>query len=294
MEKTARVRISHGGWDVEFAPAVGGAVTLLSHDLRPVFRPVEAREASVLEMGGFPLVPYPDRIAHGHFIFGGRSYRLPLNHGNHPHSLHGLGWQSCWKILSLENDSVGMVHRHDGGPGWPWPYIAGQEARIDEDGVCFSLSLRNDGDSPMPAGLGFHPYFVAREDTRLFANCTSVWLSDADCIPLRQAPADHFADWQAGASVRRAELVDHCHAGWDGAARIVQPQDGFAVLLKGSAELGHLHLYMPPGADFFCAEPVSHMPDALNRPEPPDQTGLRILQPGEMMTVQMRISLEPV
>lgn len=292
MDKTARIRISAKGWDIELIPALGGAVSLLSHDLRNVLRPMGTGNDQILGASCFSLVPYPNRIAHGRFAFGGQVHRLPLNFGDHPHSLHGLGWQSAWRVVAKENDHIGLVHRHDGGPGWPWPYIAGQEIGADQDGAYFRLSLRNDGESPMPAGLGFHPYFPARDDTRLTARCETVWLSDADCIPTGRAPARHFADWSQGASVRHDVLIDHCHAGWDGKACIEQPADGFAIHLSASPELRHLHLYMPPGRDFFCAEPVSCMPDALNRPEPMEQTGLRVIAPGDTMTAEMRIGLE--
>lgn len=291
VEKTARVRISHNGWDVEFAPAVGGAVAALCHDLKPVLRSAVPAETAVLEMSCFPLVPYPNRIDRGRFTFEGLCYELPPNHGDHPHSLHGLGWQSEWKLLTVENDSISMVHRHEGGPGWPWPYIAGQEAMIDDEGVCFRLSLRNDGTTPMPAGLGFHPYFPVGQTTSLAMNCQSVWLTDEHCIPVSEAPADYFADWSKGAPVRWPELIDHCYAGWDGVARIEQPQDGLAVMLSASQDLRHFHLVVPPGKDYFCAEPVSHMPDALNRNATAAREGLRVLEPGETMTAEMRIAL---
>lgn len=291
MEKTARVRISHNGWDVEFAPATGGSVSVLCHDLKPVMRSTQPQETAVLEMACFPLVPYCNRIAHGRFVFDGQAYQLPLNHGDHPHSLHGLGWQSCWKLLTTESDNLSMVHRHDGGPGWPWSYIAGQEIHIDEEGVLFRLSLRNDSTTRMPAGLGFHPYFPVREGTRLTAHCQTLWLTDNYCIPTEEVPAAYFADWSGGAPVKWAELIDHCYAGWAGVARIEQPQDGFAASLSASEELRHFHLYIPPGEEYFCAEPVSHMPDALNRTEAEEQAGLRVLAPGETMTAEMRISI---
>ena len=34
---------------------------------------------------------------------------------------------------------------------------------------------------------------------------------------------------------------------------------------------GHLIVYTPPGEDFFCVEPVSHMTDAINRMDGDDR-----------------------
>ena len=48
-----------------------------------------------------------------------------------------------------------------------------------------------------------------------------------------------------------------------------------------------LILFSPDGAaDFFCAEPVSHPVDAHNLP---GQPGLAVLEPGQTMTVRMRL-----
>ena len=38
-----------------------------------------------------------------------------------------------------------------------------------------------------------------------------------------------------------------------------------STIPHSGAPRDHLHLYRPPHADFFCLEPVSHLPDAINR-----------------------------
>jgi aldose 1-epimerase len=48
---------------------------------------------------------------------------------------------------------------------------------------------------------------------------------------------------------------------------------------------------MPPGSSFFCAEPVSHMPDAINRSDADEGERMHVLQPGETLSVAMRIEL---
>lgn len=71
--------------------------------------------------------------------------------------------------------------------------------------------------------------------------------------------------------------LDNCFTGWDGNLTVMRRK--VRVSLTASKELGLLHVYAPPGADFFCAEPVSHMPDAINRPGEPGQ--MQVLRPGE-------------
>lgn len=50
-------------------------------------------------------------------------------------------------------------------------------------------------------------------------------------------------------------------------------------------------IYTPQAHDFFCVEPVSHIPDAVNRREPPEMTGLTALPPGETMRLECRFEV---
>ena len=62
--------------------------------------------------------------------------------------------------------------------------------------------------------------------------------------------------------------------------------------VASSPNLGHFVVYTPPGKDFFCAEPVSHMPDAINRMDEPEH-GLIVLHPGETMTAEYKFETIP-
>lgn len=282
--------LAAGGWTAAVRPEVGGALSGLWLDGRPVLRPAADGVTEPLEMASFPLLPYANRIAHGRFRFGGRDVQLPLNFGDHPHSLHGIGWQRPWQVVHADRQMVELAHAHDGQSGWPWPYDAMQRIRLGADGMEAVLRMRNVGSEPMPAGLGHHPYFPAGPGTKLRAQTRSVWLSDATMLPEREVAADHFADWAQGADVARPVLVDHAHDGWDGLAIIHQPWGDVRMKATGA---GVLHIYSAPGRDFVCAEPVSHLPDALNHPEFLKESRMAVLEPGEGMEVVMRLTVQP-
>jgi aldose 1-epimerase len=59
-----------------------------------------------------------------------------------------------------------------------------------------------------------------------------------------------------------------------------------------SASSTFFHLFTPLGADYFCVEPVTAMPDAVHRPEPPKTTGLRTLTPGATFSLSMMLAPE--
>jgi aldose 1-epimerase len=53
-----------------------------------------------------------------------------------------------------------------------------------------------------------------------------------------------------------------------------------------------LQVFTPSWADFFCVEPVSHSPDAINRPDLPADQAMHVLEPGAVLAG--RISLTAI
>jgi len=272
------VKLDAHGWALELLPALGGAIGALRHNGNDVLRATPEDATDALATGCFPLVPYANRIAHGRFEFGGQEYQLPLNFGDHPHSLHGLGWQAEWAVVEAGIDHATLTHAHDGGAGWPWAYRAEQRFVLAPVAVRVELSITNTGDALMPAGIGLHPYFPCDAETYLTFSAERVWLADDTMLPTQAAEPAHFGDWSAGAPVAGETLIDNAYEGWRGAARIEQGWGGVEMRGEGADVL---HVYRPPGAAFFCVEPVGHLPDAINR------DGMDLLAPGETRTLAM-------
>lgn len=275
--------LAAGAWRAALRPALGGSFSGVWYNGKPVFRAAPDGSNDPLDMACFPLVPYANRIANGRFAFEGEAHQLPLNFGDHPHSLHGLGWQRAWEVDEADSASALLVHTHDGGAGWPWRYRAEQRVTLGEGGLTVALNLRNDDIRAMPAGLGLHPYFPRDAATRLRARAEMAWLAGPTLLPETAAPADHFGDWATGDGLSKPALVDHAHDGWDGEAVIAQPDGEIRIAAAGARAF---HLYIPPGEDYFCIEPVTHLPDALNRPD----FVMDVLPPGGTLRLVMTIS----
>jgi aldose 1-epimerase len=268
---------------VEILPALGGALGRFVWDGRDVTRPTPPGATDVLDSGNFPLVPYCNRIPNGRFSFGGHEVALSPNLDGHPHALHGHGWRVAWTVESA--DDAHAVLSFDHAPGeWPWAYRAEQRFSLGENGLRLDLSVTNTGDQPMPAGLGFHPYFPAGDDTRLQAGVTGVWMIDQDCLPTTHVQGAWRSDWAAGALTAVSELIDNCYTGWDGVATLSRP--GATTTITASPDCRWLHVYSPPGADFVCAEPVANRPDPFNGQD----SGIKVLAPGETSSVWMAIA----
>lgn len=276
--------LAGAGWELMLLPALGGAIGALRYHGEDILRPTPDGATDPLQTACFPLVPYANRIAGGRLSFGGRDIQLPLNFGDHPNSLHGTGWQRAWTVLEAGTDKAVLVQGHDGGDGWPWAWHAEQAFALDTAGLSVTLTLTNKADTPMPAGTGLHPYFAIQPGTLLRLNATRVWLTDDLQIPSQPVAADHFGDWAAGASISEAGFIDHSYEGWDGLATLERGGRSVRVSADGARDL---HLYHPEGESFCCLEPVSHLPDAFNRPG----ALFDVLPPGGSLALTMRIAV---
>jgi len=269
------------------APDLGGSVLSFTCAGRDVLRPTPDGATDILQTACFPLVPYANRIAEGRFGFGGRMATLARNMAGQAHPLHGDGWRGAWRVESL--DAASAVLAFDAaGSAWPWAYGARQTLRLTASSLTLELAVTNLDAEPGPFGLGFHPYFPHAREARLTASTAGVWMADAEMLPTHWAEGTPLADWGEGAAVQGHGLIDHCHTGWTGPARLDLGADRPGLALSASPELAWLHIYTPPDEDFFCVEPVSHAPNALNRPDPLAH-GVRVLQPGETLRAWMRL-----
>jgi aldose 1-epimerase len=62
-----------------------------------------------------------------------------------------------------------------------------------------------------------------------------------------------------------------------------------------SPDARFFQLYSPFAGGLFAAEPVSHANAALNEPENEwPQLGMRVLEPGEAMSLTMRLEVIPI
>src|SRR5262245_51690171 len=94
---------------LDIAPATGGAIAAFTYRGIDVLRatPSDVRaKRDVRGHASYPLVPYSNRIADARLVFDGREYALERNFGDHPHSIHGVGWQREWTVAAKEDDNA--------------------------------------------------------------------------------------------------------------------------------------------------------------------------------------------
>jgi aldose 1-epimerase len=302
---TARDPVSSAGMDaitlrsgplgVVLSPTIGGAISRLWSEktgsavelLRPA--PDLARR-DPWAMACFPLVPWSNRIREGCFTFGRRTVRLSPNRPQDRHTIHGHGFQTAWTVADTGPALAVLEYLHAPG-AWPWAYRAVQRVAVTPESLELDLALTNEGDAAMPAGLGWHPYFPRTPGTMLMARVSGLWLTDAEILPVACVPPSPDRDPGRGLAVDRVAL-DNAFVGWDGQAVITWPEQSARLRLRTRGPLGTLVVYTPPGASFFCAEPVSHITDAFNLAAAGrTDTGMLTLAPGE--SVRATLTLTP-
>jgi aldose 1-epimerase len=278
--------LAAGDYHVQIDPVHGGVVTRFDWRGVPLFRP--ACGVAPLDSACFVLVPWSNRITHGRFVAQGRDVCLTPNFpgASRDHPLHGYGWLSAWQVAD-HHDGGAILHRHHAAGEWPWAHDCEQRFVLDGDGLYHELRVRNLAGQAMPAGLGFHPYFVRTAQARYLGRHRREWQVSDDCLPIGVIARDAPVDWWDGAPVG-TRAVDTVYDGRSGDLAITWPEHALTLSMRPSDNLHSTVVYTPAGEDYFCVEPVSHATDAINRPDQPD--GMVWLAPGETMTAWVRYS----
>ena len=273
-----------GDYRLVLEPARGGSVARFDFGEEALFRPTCGH--SVLDTACFPLVPFSNRIAQGVFHAGGQDVRLAPNFPGapHPHTLHGFGWLCEWQVIEASANRALLRHAYVAGE-WPWDYVAEQRFDLSDRGLTHRLTICNRGNSPMPAGLGLHPYFQRNAQTLLIARHCGEWQTAADGIPYALRREDQPVDWWNGRPVGN-RAVDTVYSGRRGDLAIVWPDRDLRLDIAPSDNMPCTVVYTPADADFFCAEPVSHATNAINHPDGPDP--MHWLAPGDEFAASVR------
>jgi aldose 1-epimerase len=294
MTKATNVTLRAGNLRLELSPSTGGSISAFEWTdgeiARPILRKCHTGLEKVLDAGSFPLVPYVNRIRGGQFSFRGRDVRLQPNMAGDPSPLHGQGWLGAWTVEREEESSAALSFVHEAGE-WPWSSVAQQDFRLDERGLAVALGCRNTSSEPMPCGLGQHPYFPCGGETRLDTSVMQVWTIDDHVLPVEEVPATGRFD--LANRLVCGQGLDHGFGGWGGEARMTDPGWPYELRLSSPDAL-FFQLYSPPTGGIFVAEPVTHANAALNAPEEDwAELGMRVLEPGEQMKLDMRIEVLP-
>ncbi len=226
-----------------------------------------------MRWGSFLMAPWPGRLANGRIGPGwrldhGRGSRaltdpiqLARNHGRH--AIHGAVFDVPWQIDAASRDACGLSVAL-GPRRWPFPgrvrqRLALRRGRLD-------LAAEVEADAPMPAALGWHPWFLRARHPGDDPRAVRVRLRAGGVLE-RQAM---IPTGRVVAPSGSAELGDGPALGSrrldDAYVDVFEPPvidwpDGFRLTLEIAPPLSTVTVYTP--RDALCVEPQTAWPNAL-------------------------------
>jgi aldose 1-epimerase len=275
--------LRHAALHVSLRPDLGGCIEGLWLHGIPVLRSsAPGTLANVRLSACYPLVPYSNRIAQAQLLWNGTNHPLLKNFGGEAHAIHGVGWQKPWQMPEADSSFAKMSLEHRPDASWPFAFDATQIFRVSDHTLEVTLSITNQSPGAAPVGLGWHPYFTKRADTRVEFAAAGLWDMGGDKLPTQRTDS-------TGLHRDCAQLmIDNCFEGWSGSAVVRDAQ----LTTRLESDLRRLVVYTEPPQDFIAIEPVSHVNNAINQAGKHQALGVVVLAAGQSWQARMRIHTE--
>ena len=266
--------------------SVGAGIQSLRHGGRDLVLPFDP-DLVPHAYAGKTLVPWPNRIDSGRYVFQGKTYEVPVNEASTGTALHGLAVWVDWQVASRSDSAVVLEHVLHGHPGYPHQLQLRAEFGLTEEaGLTVTVSARNAGRTAAPYGVSSHPYLTVGRSVdacEVGFTASQVLMTNDRLLPLElKETADTDFDFSRPRILGTMSL-DHAFTGlpdggWQVSLR--DPATGDASVLSspaGPAGSGWLQVYSGEelGRLGMAVEPMSCPPDAFNT-----GTDLIVLDPG--------------
>ena len=241
------------------------------------------------------LFPFPNRLAHGEYTFDGKTYRFPINdHDERPNSLHGFIRKEMFSLadkgINEKGSWASLVYDYDGSlVYYPFPFRLTFKYTLSSEGLAIAVTTENTGETNMPAGLGWHPYFalptgVDGASLKLPA-CQEIEVDDFTMIPTgKKWPSTCFDSPRNLDGVK----LDTCFElnKKDESNSTFVKTEGFEVEIWQDAQHQFIQVFTSVNRKTLAVEPMTCGIDAFNTGE-----GLKVLKAGESWTVSCGVKL---
>ncbi|KAA3614662.1 MAG: hypothetical protein D8M58_09385 [Calditrichaeota bacterium] len=248
---------------------------------------------------GARLIPFPNRVADGKYEFEGSVFQLACNEKGLNNALHGFLFDKEFTIENVEESEsrakVELVYDYSGNiTGYPFPFKAKIIYSLSEkDGFTCSTMVKNTGDSRMPFGDGFHPFFTFHSkvddlwlklpvDQKIIINEQMVPTGERidyknfhKLSPIGLSEFDSCFSVQSGEQILSTELYN---PGSEATIRLWQE--------TGPDKYNYLQIYIPPHRNSIAIEPVTSNVNAFNNKE-----GLIVLEQDQHFEAKYGIQL---
>jgi aldose 1-epimerase len=280
---------------------VGAALREYAVDGREVVEPFDVAGMADGAHGAV-LVPWPNRIADGRYVFDGVEHQLSLTEPAKHNAIHGLLRWVQWRAVRHDETRVTLATRLHPQPGYPFDLHVQVAYALDDGGLTVTTTATNLGGRACPYGTGQHPYLSAGGG--LLDECTATVpartriTTDAERqLPTGREPVDGTPyDLRAGRALDGLRLDDaftDLERDGDGRARAsLRTPDGLTRELWVGQSYRYLQAYsgdtLAPERRRrgLAMEPMTCPPDAFR-----SGTDVQRLEPGESTTAEWGVRL---
>jgi aldose 1-epimerase len=188
----AQLSIAHGNQRATVVEVGGGIREYLVGE-RPV---LDSYPADMMCDGahGAPLVPWPNRLADGHYSWDGVDYQVDISEPASNTAIHGfLRWRN-WVVSAHADSSVTVESVLRPMQGYPFAIDVRVTYALADDGLTVTTVAHNVGPAAAPWACGQHPYLSAGGGTNLLDGCSLQFAAalrvetDARQLPLADLP----------------------------------------------------------------------------------------------------------
>jgi aldose 1-epimerase len=318
----AAVRLIAGPAVAEVLPFVGFNCVRWDVGPEPIFyaEPPGTPNPSPTRSGHPILFPFPNRIRGGKFPFEGREYELPLNDSTKTHAIHGFTPRNPWRVVGTGADAESpfvtgefQLSRDlpDSRGYWPADFVLAVTYRLSESALAVNAVVSNPDQTPLPFGLGYHPYFRAVRSSSsgeeagidnaiLQIGSRHVWQSEDQLPTGRIVPAPAPFDFTTPRPLGRTHLDDVFTGLYDlrpgcalrTVAVLSAPGGGSSLLVRADEAFRELVLFTPPHRRAIAVEPYTCATDAANLEARGVPAGWRTLPPGGRIATAVEYRLE--
>ncbi len=238
---------------------------------------------------GAKLLPFPNRIKGGQYIFNGRQFQLPVNREKEGNAIHGFLFTRNMPVVDEQTDnqkaSVQLNYDYSAEmPGYPFSFKVNLEYSLfSREGFRCTTTVQNTGKEALPFGDGWHPYFrISRRVNELTLLIPSQWKVDVDKEMIPTGMKEFFPSFLDGAPVRDHQFDCGFYVGDQkmiAETELSDPVDNLHIRLwqeTGRNKYNFLQVFTPASRESIALEPMTCATNAFNNGE-----GLIVLEPGE-------------
>jgi aldose 1-epimerase len=259
LSTDALLTIADGPIVVQLLPHVGARlhrIQAFGHDLLRTPDDPGEHARDPLSWGAYVMAPWCNRIGAGATDVDGHVVNVASNFTDGT-AIHGQVYDVPWR-----QREAGLLWVRGGGDGWPWAYESTIRVTVHGAVVLIRQSLTNLAATPMPAGLGLHPWF--RRPLEVRVDAASVLGSNLDPDAIVE-PCSGSLDLRTMQSI-----PDDLDASWlkpgDPAVELRWPELGLTAAMRVRSDAGlSVALASPSSLDAVAIEPQTHLPQGLRR-----------------------------